>query len=58
MHRPDSDFDLEPREPYWPSGIAQADGLLYIADQISDNVFVYATSGERRSSADFALDGG
>ncbi|MDE0192777.1 MAG: hypothetical protein OXQ90_15600, partial [Gammaproteobacteria bacterium] len=55
-HRPDSGFDLESREPYWPSGIAHANGLFYIADQITRDVFVYATSGERRSGADFELD--
>ena len=55
-HRPDSDFDLEFREPYWPSGITHANGLFYIADQITRDVFVYSTSGERQSGADFELD--
>ena len=54
---PATTFELAAANDH-PTGIAHANGQLYVADWIDDKVYVYTTSGERRSGSDFELRDG
>ena len=48
------DFDLHDDNGF-PSGIAHANGRLYVADLIDDKVYVYTVDGQHVAAADFDL---
>ena len=49
-------FDLDDNNDH-PSGIAYANGKLYIVDYVDNKVYAYGSEGQRDAAADFYLEG-